>query len=136
VLRRDFHHGLLGLRGVEAVKYETDKLRLDDDQRFENMSEEQQRLLFVTKFQHWAYEQELRVVVRLAEATRESGLYFFPFSNRLRLRDVILGPLCQTSQLGPIRTLARATNTGVLVSKARLGFKNFEVKEDGRYKPK
>lgn len=126
----------LGIRGVEAVKYEIDKLKLNEHQRFEQMSEDEQQLLFITKFHHWAYEEELRVTVKLSEAVKESGLYFFPFSERLRLRKVVLGPLCPTSLLEPIRKLVRATHAGAVVSKARLGFKYFEVKEDGRYPPR
>jgi hypothetical protein len=89
----------------------------------------------VTKYRHWAYEEELRVFVELEKATREGGLYFYPMGDALQLRHVILGHLCQTSLLEPVRKLVRALHPGALVSKARLGFKYFEVKTDGRYQP-
>jgi hypothetical protein len=97
-------------------------------------AELQERLL-VTKFQHWSYEEEVRIFVPLSKATREGALHFYPFGEDLRLREVILGHLCPVARLKPIRDLVRALRIDAQVSKARLGFKYFEVKPDGRYPP-
>ena len=53
--------------------------------------------LLVTKFSDWKYEEEWRMLVKLHLATRESGLYFVDFSERFRLKEVILGPRCELS---------------------------------------
>ncbi|MEQ1574157.1 MAG: hypothetical protein ABL993_07915 [Vicinamibacterales bacterium] len=53
-----------------------------------------QQLLFVTKFAHWSYEEEVRAIVELEHAVKEGTLYFWPWSEQLQLKEVILGPLC------------------------------------------
>jgi hypothetical protein len=127
----------IGVRGIQHVRYEDDKLQaIGNDPEPKAISQDLQDLLFVTKYRHWAYEEELRVFVELSQATREAGIYFYPFSEDLKLREVILGHLCPTSLLQPIRTLVHATHPGAVVSKARLGFKYFEVKPDARHPPK
>jgi hypothetical protein len=49
--------------------------------------------LLTLKFEHWQYEQEHRLFVRLDELDQETGLYFFDFgsSDAVRLREVIVG---------------------------------------------
>ena len=118
------------------MSYEPEKLNLQDDQDLSTIPNEVRQQLLVTKFKHWNYEEEVRAFVSLSKAVKERGLYFYPFGNELSLREVILGHNCPKSSLKPIRALVRATNPGALVSKARLGFKYFEVKESGLYPAK
>jgi hypothetical protein len=123
----------LGTRGLLEVKYDDHKLKtLGDDP--DPISKEFQELLLVTKFKHWEYEKELRVFVELAKTTIEDRLHFYPFDKGLALKEVILGPLCPASLEG-VRSLIRATNPGVVISRARLGFKYFEVKENALFPP-
>lgn len=124
----------LGVRGVEVVRYDDSKLQaVADKPNLARIPDALRELLFVTKYSHWSYEQEMRVFVKLEHATKENGMYFYPLSDDLRLKEVILGHLCPTSLLGPIRKLVRALHPDAVVSKARLGFKYFEVKLDNRY---
>ena len=74
-------------------------------------------------------------MVRLAPAVRVKEMYFWRFSEGLHLREVILGPECPRSVLKEAKKLVRQSGANALVSKARLGFKYFEVKPDGRYPP-
>jgi hypothetical protein len=78
------------------------------------------------KYQHWKYENEVRVFVQLDHGTVERGLYFYSFSEDLRLREVILGPLCELP-LATVRTFVRRTYPDAIVIRARLGFKSFNV---------
>ena len=128
----------LGLRGLQRVKYEQEKLqvKLRDRQDQGPIPRDVKELLLLTKFKHWDYEQELRAIIDLTKTTHEGDLYFYPFGDEIRLREVVLGPLCPASSLMSIRALARESAPDVLVSRARLGFKYFEVKPDGRYRPK
>jgi hypothetical protein len=128
-------HERLGVKGVRSVEYAAEKFKLDDDQDAAKIPAAVQEALLWTKFKHWQYEEELRAFIELSQAVKESGRYFYRFGEDLRLREVILGPLCPSSQLAPIRQLTRALGPAILVSRARLGFKFFEVKEDSRYKP-
>jgi hypothetical protein len=84
------------------------------------------RLLF-TKFAHWSYEDEYRVYVSLEN--EENGLYFAEFSEKLTLKQVIVGSESTVSRsqltdaLGELRS-------GVEVFKARAAFKSFRVVEN------
>jgi hypothetical protein len=70
--------------------------------------------------------------LQLDEGTLEDGSYFYPFSNDLALREVILGPLCSLP-VDPIRSLVNSTYQLVDVRKARLAFKWFKVVPDERF---
>lgn len=95
---------------------------LDGGKRSEAL---RQRLLYA-KFQHWQYEDEVRQIVPLSNRVPEKGMYFLPFSDALRLTQVIVGPRSDVTRdavegwLGPLRE-------GVTLTKARLAFKTFRV---------
>lgn len=84
------------------------------------------RQVLTTKYQHWKYENEVRVFVQLDHSTTERGLFFYSFSENLELREVILGPLCELP-LATVRNFVRRTCPDALVIRARLGFKSFNV---------
>jgi hypothetical protein len=86
-------------------------------------------LLLATKFEHWAYENEVRVRAQLDSATIEHSLYFRNFSEDLELREVILGALCELS-LDRARELIARVKPGVHVLRARLADKFFKVVPD------
>jgi hypothetical protein len=90
------------------------------------LSEPFVRQVLTTKYLHWKYENEVRTFVKLDERTAERGLYFFPFSDDLRLTEVILGPLCELP-LDTVRSFVDRTDSGAIVIRARLGFKSFNV---------
>jgi hypothetical protein len=85
-----------------------------------------------TKCIHWKYEEEVRLMLSLDEGTIEDGSYFFPFDDNLKLRQVILGPLCAIP-INAVRSLVDSIYTGVRVRKARLAFKWFKVVPDERH---
>jgi hypothetical protein len=125
-------------RGMMRVRYDTQKLqvKLDDDapQVKSVLGKDIQNLLLQTKFAHWSYEEEVRFIVELRNTQAESSMHFWPFSPQMQLKEVILGPLCPLP-IEQMRKIARNTSAEALVSKARLGFKYFEVKVDERYPP-
>ena len=49
------------------------------------------RKILSTKFSHWSYEKEYRIFWPLSEAKRYRDLYYFDFSDELRLKEVIIG---------------------------------------------
>jgi hypothetical protein len=83
--------------------------------------------LLTIKFQHWQYEQEHRLFVRLNDK-EESGLYFFDFggSEEMKLREVIVGAQSQVSPQQVAEALGNIEH-GVVSRKARLAFRTFEV---------
>lgn len=107
------------------VTYSDKRVRFDLEAMASNPSIMQDLLL--TKYSHWAYEEESRIFVELDHKTAERGLYFYEFSEDLRLAEVILGPLCEIS-LDRIRDLVQQLyGEDIQVFRARLAFKSFNV---------
>lgn len=85
--------------------------------------------LMRTKFKDWKYENEVRLFVELDENRKESGIYFEPFTNGIKLKEVILGPKCELS-IDSIRELVKNFKPKVNVIKSRIAFTKFEVLEN------
>jgi hypothetical protein len=122
---------------VDEVTYVDDLItaRLGDEQDPSSIPADLQDLLFLTKFRHWEYENEVRRFVALRDAEHDGPLFFWPFDERMQLREVILGHLCAASELEPIRHLVANAQVDAVVSKARLSFGSFKVRPNQRYPP-
>lgn len=83
------------------------------------------------KFQDWQYERERRIVVNLKDMASEGGLHFLPTSERVVLREIILGARC-TVPVGDVRDAVACRP--ITVRKARIAFTKFGVTEDRRYR--
>jgi hypothetical protein len=105
---------------------------LDDDPA-KGLRDEFVRRLILTKYEHWRYEDEVRMIVALDEGTVEDGSYFLPFSENLVLREVILGPLCALPVDGMRAFVASMYGAEVRVRKAALAYKWYSVVPDGKY---
>ena len=57
--------------------------------------------IFYVKSHHWEHEQEWRLMgfVNSLKLDVTSGLYFFPFSDRLKLRDILIGFRCEEQDI-------------------------------------
>lgn len=83
--------------------------------------------LLTTKFSHWRYERESRVFVRLDPTTEdENSLYFYDFSDQMKLSEVIVGINCTVSRTELSNALGDLA-TSIKCKKARLAFKTFGV---------
>lgn len=108
---------------LERVKYVKERPILKE------INIELARSLLLTKYLDWQYEQEARVFTTLQDPD-SSGRYFVPFSEKLSLREVIVGPLSSVTKkelndaLGSVSTVS--------LKKTRLAFKTFEVVTDRR----
>jgi hypothetical protein len=84
-----------------------------------------EELLF-TKYRDWQYEEEWRGWFRLEECDPITGFYFCKLDDKIRLREVIVGPLCDT--LKPrIEVALTGYRRDVRILKARLAFTSFRV---------
>lgn len=112
---------------VRKVSYKAKllKMELPAEETPMAISPQMQRLLVRTKCREWAYERERRMFVPLAQAVEHENLQFRHFDDRLRLREVILGPKCQFDLL-EMRTLA-SKYAGVRTFKSRLAWEHFKV---------
>lgn len=83
--------------------------------------------LLITKFADWEYEDEIRMILKLKNTVRDpSGMFFLPFSSKLQLRRVVIGPRCKISP-DEIRACLKDTQRNVILIKARLAFSTFQV---------
>lgn len=85
--------------------------------------------LLCTKFEHWRYENEVRVILPLKKAYTEEGLYFVAFDKNLELKEVIAGPRCSITKT-KLKESIGTINRAVKITKARLAFKSFKVVEN------
>src|SRR6266571_6404666 len=118
---------------LQDVQYTKDRLPLrfadgNPDKRLEAAFVQD---LLHTKYEHWAYEEEVRTFVKLDHSAIENGSYFYPFDSALALREVILGPVCELP-IERVRELAHSVYDQVSVIKSRLAFKWFDVVADER----
>jgi hypothetical protein len=119
----DKHRGMcLGFdveeKCLKPIAYVRERMDLDIPPTPESANQ----LLF-TKFEDWRYEEEWRGWFKLDE--REDGHYFYPFDDKIRLREIIAGALCNVTE-DTIRE-ALDDNRDVAVVRARLAFKTFRV---------
>ena len=88
------------------------------------VGEEQTVELFATKFIHWHYEEEVRLLVEFSSVTPPNDIIFHAFSEEMILKEVIVGPRSEL-RVKDVRELV--TDNGVDVFQSRLAFKSFSV---------
>jgi len=103
-----------------SVEYSDQRLPVEftDGDPSKDLAPEYVARLVRTKYVHWQYEEEIRVIVQLDHTTVEDGSYFLPFSEQVALREVILGPLCSIP-VDAVRALVNSLYPGVAVNRHR-----------------
>lgn len=99
--------------------------------RFKEVNERTMQKLLFTKFTDWRYEGEWRIYTRLKERDSKTHLFFAEFSDDLVLREVIVGPLCETTKATIERTVRKFAQQVRLI-KSRLAFKSFRIVKNQR----
>jgi hypothetical protein len=107
---------------LNEIKYL--KKRLASTQFF---SSDKEMKLLTTKFLHWDYEKEQRIVVDLIDySADDKGLYFIPFSEKLVLKEVIIGSESNLSQ----KVVAEKITSNIAKVKifnSRAAFRDFKI---------
>lgn len=120
------HKGVcLGLeipdRNLKPVKYVSSRLAksvLSD--------EDKQEKILTTKFKHWAYEEEQRLIIDLNENTINDGKTFEGFSSNLKLREVYIG--CKSKlTYSDIQSSYKTEERKVIVKHTRPAFRDFRI---------
>jgi hypothetical protein len=104
------------------LKFPSDFADLPDAERFAIV----QKVLF-TKYEHWAYEEEIRFWAPLQN--EENGLHFLEFDDKLKLVEIIIGARSTVTE----SALKRAIGTPegqVKIIKARAAYDKFQMVED------
>jgi hypothetical protein len=84
---------------------------------------------FVTKFEHWSYEQEVRLFGSLGAPHPESGLHFSSFNENLQLKEVYVGCASKISKSELDESLADLAQQ-VACFKVRPAFTSFKMVKD------
>jgi Protein of unknown function (DUF2971) len=114
---------------VKAVDYAPDRRLQKFDLPEGELDNNLQSKLRFTKSEHWSYEKEWRVFVRLENMLCEKRVYFYPFDHYLTLTEVILGIECSLS-LHAVRQLTASRYPRPVTFKARRSVKGFAVVPD------
>lgn len=97
----------------------------------ENPSPELWRLLLSTKFLHWQYEQEIRLVLPHSETHLVHNERYYNFGEDIVLREVILGANCALEWVQVKESVNRTYgDKGISVIKARPADKFFSIVPD------
>jgi len=91
-----------------------------------DMSDEQWETVSLTKFKAWSYEREFRRLVDLGEPDLVSSLHFQPFSDAMRLREVIFGYRSTVGE-AMLNKLCLHVGGSVEVFQARPAFREFKI---------
>lgn len=113
------------------VNYTTNRTKITFDEKTRKVKNGKHvvQQLVSTKYKDWAYEQEQRMFIELAEGYEEAGNIFLDFSDQLQLKEIILGVNCSLS-IDRIRQLVRHDEPTVKVMKAGMALRTFRVIED------
>lgn len=114
---------------VEKVSYVANRL----NKSILNAPEKQKKLL-TTKFNHWSYEQEYRMLLELIDYPEESpNLRFKHFDELLTLKEVYIG--CRSDlKFEDIKNAFQSTSGSVVVKHTRPAFKDFKIVWDKKKK--
>ena len=127
----DNHRGIcLGFEVPEAalIKVNYVKERISATPSYKAMESMRYPVELVgTKFDHWRYEEEYRLVSRLGPRDPVSGLYFAPFQPDICLTEIVFGASCQVP-LDDVEELT-ADFPDISIKKARLAFTTFGLTE-------
>ncbi|MGH8443795.1 MAG: DUF2971 domain-containing protein [Solimonas sp.] len=135
----DHHRGIaiefsLHADDVSKVTYTLRRPLIDVDSatRRGRFTQDEAFRLATTKFSHWKYEDEVRLFCQLQGAMVEGAHAFQPFTERLRLVGLILGPACNVTSEEVAANLP--VGMQVAVTRARLAFRTFDVVRNREHK--
>ena len=115
---------------AKSVTYRKTPLRFNRKRYLTDgtFAQEFAELLVSTKFDDWQYEDEVRLYVTLAPGTDTNGLYFYSFSDSLKLCEVVVGAASAVSR-EDVRVALGDIAGNVVVKKGRMAFKSFQIIE-------
>jgi hypothetical protein len=89
--------------------------------------------LLTTKFKHWKYEKEHRLVLDIANRKRVNGLIFENFSKELSLREIYIGFRSKIA-FRNIKNVYKSEGKDVIVKYTRPAFRDFRIVWDRKKK--
>jgi hypothetical protein len=120
------HQGLcLGFdmpaKHLRKVSYVTSRLEWPEELSLSFMEQ-----VLYSKFVHWSYEDEYRAWIALDPKEEDEGHFYFPFSDDMKLRQVLVGIESALTR-ADIQQALSESNSDVEVFKVRAAFRSFRV---------
>ncbi|OYT92968.1 MAG: hypothetical protein CFE43_05505 [Burkholderiales bacterium PBB3] len=121
---------------AKPIRYEGERLQnlINASAPLNGVSIELLEKVLTTKYAQWSYEEEWRLFSKLEEKDPIDGFYYLPFSDKLVLREIIVGSRC-TKPVGTFRKLVEPVQHTVKVIKARPSFETFTMVRQMRVVP-
>lgn len=123
----DNHKGIC--LGFEIPEHQLRKVRYVSERLARETLEELDcnEKLLTTKFNHWSYEQERRLILELSSYSKDGqGLRFVSFSDDLMLKEVYIG--CKSKlKYDDITSAYSSGNKSVIVKITRPSFRDFRI---------
>jgi hypothetical protein len=129
----DNHRGLC--LGFEIPEQRLKKVRYVSSRLAKSVLDEpdKQEKILTTKFKHWEYEKERRMILDLKDGVRVNGLIFKEFSPEMVLKEIYIG--CRSSlTFSDIQKKFRSEKESVTVKHTRPAFKEFKIVWDRKKK--
>lgn len=104
---------------AHEIAYQGERLQEIEKEFLEGESEILGRRLLTTKFEHWRYEDEVRMILKLEHTVCEREFYFMPFGEALRLREIVAGVRCNIA-LDELRAMLADEDRHINISRGRL----------------
>ena len=112
------------LKKVNYVSSRLAKSTLDDQNKHEK--------LLTTKFKHWVYERERRLIINLSNQIN-NGLVFENFSEEMTLKEIYIG--CKSDlNFSDIQKKYKSEDKKILIKHTRPAFKDFRIVWDQKKK--
>jgi hypothetical protein len=112
--------------GAQEITYRGERLREIEKEFLEGENEILGRRLLTTKFEHWRYEDEVRMILKLEDAIAEEEFYFMPFGEALRLREIVAGVRCKSS-LEELRAMLSREDADIAIARAALAPDEYKI---------
>ncbi|MDD3814145.1 MAG: DUF2971 domain-containing protein [Desulfocapsaceae bacterium] len=97
-----------------------------------SINREETKGLWLTKFESWHYEEEIRIICNQSDCIKNENILFHPLNDDISLQGIILGPLCEL-QTEDIKDKL-PTGKEIKVIKSRLAFRSFNIVKQERFK--
>ena len=118
---------------VHEISYTGSRLEEELIKGFEEEKDDLSLKLLTTKYEHWIYEDEVRMLINLSDTVYEEGKHFLPYCDALKLKEVIIGPRCNLTKEHLLQ-ISLANSHNIKITKSRLAFQSFKVVPNRRYK--
>lgn len=83
--------------------------------------------IWLTKFDSWSYEEEIRVICKKSDCIAKDNTYFYPLNSKIKLVGIVLGSLCEISVNDIKQNLPKDISLEII--KSRLAFRSFNIVE-------